>query len=216
MAPPVFVLHGLMMKSLAMEPLAIRLRRAGFAPQRWSYDSTRLDVPAVCAGLAEAIGRTGSTATPVHLVGHSLGGVLAVETLRRYPDLPVSRIVGLGSPLRGACVAQVAATHRIFRHFVGQSAGLLGMGTCVDDLPEGIQVGVVAGNQSVGLGRLVRRLEGPNDGTVRVWETKPDGLSDHCVVASTHTGLPFSLHVAALAVCFLREGRFSPAGQAGV
>ena len=41
-------------------------------------------------------------AGPVALVGHSLGGLVALEALRRQPDLPVSRVVCLGSPLRGS------------------------------------------------------------------------------------------------------------------
>src|SRR4030095_2345064 len=42
----------------------------------------------------------GATARPVHLVGHSLGGLLARSIAVRRPDL-VASVVTLGSPLPG-------------------------------------------------------------------------------------------------------------------
>lgn len=42
----------------------------------------------------------GATARPVHLVGHSLGGLLARSVAVRRPDL-VASVVTLGSPFRG-------------------------------------------------------------------------------------------------------------------
>lgn len=67
---------------------------------------------------------------------------------------------------------------------------------------------MVAGNVARGIGRLLTRFDGESDGTVGLDETRLPGLADHCVVASSHTGLVFSAEAARQAACFLREGRF--------
>jgi hypothetical protein len=43
---------------------------------------------------------------------------------------------------------------------------------------------------------------------VPVAETRLPGLTDHCVIDTTHTGLLFSAEAAAAAIAFLRHGRF--------
>jgi hypothetical protein len=74
----------------------------------------------------------------------------------------------------------------------------------------GVQpVGVIAGSAGFGFGRLLIRLERPNDGTVTVAETRLDGIADHVVVAAAHTALLFSRAAAAATLSFLLEGRFS-------
>ena len=45
---------------------------------------------------------------PLALLGHSLGGLIALEALNREPDLPVTRVVCLGSPLRGSHAARIS------------------------------------------------------------------------------------------------------------
>jgi len=68
---------------------------------------------------------------------------------------------------------------------------------------------MVAGNVPQGLGRYFARFDGGSDGTVAIAETELPGLADHCVVASSHSGLVFSPEATRQAVNFLREGRFS-------
>jgi hypothetical protein len=59
----------------------------------------------------------------------------------------------------------------------------------------------------IGIGAL---LTAPHDGTVSVEETRLAGLSDHCTVDATHTGLLFSPDVADRTIAFLRNGTFAP------
>ena len=73
-------------------------------------------------------------------------------------------------------------------------------------------VGMVAGNVAHGLGHFFARFDGESDGTVAVAETRLPGLADHCVVASSHSGLVFSAEAARQAVAFLRDGHFSVPG----
>lgn len=70
-------------------------------------------------------------------------------------------------------------------------------------------LGVIAGTAPVGLGRVLGRLTGANDGVVCVSETMVDGMKEQALVAHGHSALIFSPRVARLVERFLREGRFS-------
>jgi pimeloyl-ACP methyl ester carboxylesterase len=144
---------------------------------------------------------------PVHLVAHSLGGLVVLETLSRYQKLPPGRVVCMGSPIAGSTAARGLAGKGL--GIASGRAGALLRGGLVA-LPPGRQVGMLAGAKSVGLGKFFSSFDGQNDGTVMVWETRLAGLADHAVIQSSHTGLVFSEQAAALAADFLETGRFRP------
>lgn len=204
----VILLHGLWMPRLSMQWLARRLRAMGFAPEVFGYATVAGGPDAAVPRLAEHLrGR------PAYLLAHSLGGLVALTTLERHPDLPVSRVVCLGSPLCGSGAAKGLAGHAWSAASLGRSADLLrrGCGPWRGDA----EVGVVAGSTPLGLGRYFGRFSGANDGTVAVDETRLPGLADHTVVATSHTGLLLSPEVARQAVAFFRRGRFDTAGATG-
>lgn len=194
-----------MMRRPAMWPLAARLRAQGFPTETFGY-GTLWDGPArAMERLAMRLYAYGDG--PVHLVAHSLGGLIAAETLNRYQKLPPGRLVCIGSPLAGSEAARGLAD-RGLGFLAGKSGPLLRGGLI--QLPRGREVGMVAGIRSVGLGKYFGRLEGPNDGTVAMWETRLPGLADHVAVPSSHAGLIVSGPVARLAGNFLRTGVFRP------
>ena len=201
-APHVLLLHGIWNAKAWLGPLAARLRAAGFGVEVFGYPSVfggpEVAIPHLIARLRDS--------EPVALLGHSLGGLIALEALNREPDLPVTRVVCLGSPLRGSHAARGLAGRAWTSPALGRSAGLLQRGF---ERWEGKQpVGMVAGNVPHGLGRYFTSFEDESDGTVAVAETRLPGLTDHCVVASSHSGLVFSTAAASQAMHFLREGRF--------
>lgn len=195
------MLHGIWNADLWVRPLARRLSQAGFDARVFGYHS-------ISGGPSVAIARLAARlrgGPPTHLVGHSLGGLIALETLRRQPWLPVPRLVCLGSPLRGSATAK-ALQQRGWGGVLGRSATLLDRG-CLP-WPGPTEVGMVAGDIPRGLGRVLAGLGEDSDGTVALEETRLPGLTDHCAVHASHTGLAFSPVAAAQAACFLREGRF--------
>src|SRR3546814_18686339 len=74
--------------------------------------------------------------------------------------------------------------------------------------PPGPEVGMIAGSLPHGLGGLLARFEGDNDGTVLVEETRSPQLADHVVVAASPSGLLFSAEAIAQTVAFLGTGPF--------
>lgn len=196
------MLHGIWNAKAWLALLAGRLRGEGFDVEVFGY-------PSVLGGPDIAVPRLITRlrgSEPVAVLGHSLGGLIALEALRREPDLPVTQVVCLGTPLRGSGAARGLAGHAWTAPALGRSAGLLQTG--LDRWEGKARVGMVAGNVPHGLGRYFARFEGESDGTVAVDETRLPGLADHCVVACSHSGLVFSADAARQAAHFLREGRF--------
>jgi pimeloyl-ACP methyl ester carboxylesterase len=211
MPVPVLLLHGLWMRSAALGLLARRLRAAGFAVSTLDYPSVH-GGPDVALPLLTAHVRSLGPG-PLRIVAHSLGGLMALAALRDAPELPVDRIVCLGSPLCGSAAAQGLARWPGGTRVLGHSLSLLRSG-----LPEWqgqAQVAVIAGTLPLGLGALPGRLPRPHDGTVAVAETRLPGLAAHCTMPVSHSGLVFSRTVAERTVQFLRDGRFAPEASTG-
>ena len=202
---PVLLLHGLLMRSPALVPMALRLRKRGFAPIIFSY-STLWRAPAQAMERL-AMRLYAFSEGPVHLVAHSLGGLVAAETLNRYQDLPGGRLVCLGSPIAGSAAARGLLARRL--SFISGKSGSLLRGGLMQ-LPSRRQVGMIAGARSFGLGKFFGAVDGLNDGTVAVWETRLPGLTDHAVIQASHSGMIFSPLTAELTANFLETGYFRP------
>jgi alpha-beta hydrolase superfamily lysophospholipase len=199
----VILIHGLWMRAFSLGLLRKRLVADGFAVDTFDYASVAGGPEPAIAQLRERL-RAAPTIT-THLVGHSLGGLVALEALRNVADLPHGRVVCLGSPLRGSRAAQRLSAWPGGTWLVGRSLDLLRRG--IADWDGSREVGVIAGRVPFGLGVLVDGLAHPHDGTVAVAETELPGIAAHTVVAATHTGLVFSDEVAQLTGHFLRHGR---------
>ncbi|HSH84055.1 MAG TPA: hypothetical protein VK979_02700, partial [Guyparkeria sp.] len=65
---------------------------------------------------------------------------------------------------------------------------------------------MIAGTRPLGPGRLLpETLDGPNDGTVAVAETRVPGLAAHECLPVNHFGMLLSRLVAEMAIAFLHE-----------
>lgn len=205
-APPrALVLHGVWNPRLMVWPVVRHLCRSGIEAAAFGYPSILADPRSVLPQLRHTIIERQVTC----LVGYSLGGLLSLLAVRDWPDCPVRRIVCLGSPLNGSDTARWLADHRC-TVVLGGSAGLLCEGLIeAGDLPPELQVGMVAGIQARGIGRLLGAQGRRSDGTVAVAETRWPGLAAHCRVRCSHTGLPWHAAAQAQAGHFLLHGRFA-------
>ncbi len=202
----VVLVHGIWMTGLEMSLLALRLRSAGFATERFFYHSL-FSTP---AQNAERLNRflQQQKAKSIHLVAHSLGGIVLLHLFHNYVDLPSGRVVLLGSPVQGSGVAKRLNGSILTRGLIGRSGeqGLLG------DAPAwkgGHDLGVIAGSSGFGVGDIVGGLEGPGDGTVSLSETWLPGASDYSQIPVSHTGMIVSKAVATELVSFLQTGGFT-------
>ncbi len=214
MTDHVILLHGLWMRGFALLRLHRRMTEAGFRVHRFDYFSVAAsperNLERLHQRVQELAARNDASGTSaVHLVGHSLGGLLALQVCQADAKLPPGRVVCLGSPLMGSAAARgFAGLGRSGEVLLGGNRQLLERGLTRWDGPR--EVGMIAGRRPIGLGSVLADMQGDHDGTVAVAETRLPGLAGHCVVESSHTGLLFSADVAALAARFLRSGSFDP------
>jgi pimeloyl-ACP methyl ester carboxylesterase len=200
----VILVHGLWMNGLAMLPLAWRLERCGFEVTRHGYQSVRRGLRENARRLAAVCEKSG---VPLNLVGHSLGGLLIMTLLHNHPQVKVHRVVLVGSPYANSAAAQGMARFTTSRGMLGR--------TLQDwlrqprpPIPDGVELGVIAGDVAIGLGRLVAHLPRPNDGVVILDETHIPGAADSIVLHTSHTAM-LVLPAVARAVCaFLKNGSF--------
>lgn len=194
-----------------MLALRRRLQHAGFAVHGFEYASVVAQPQRSLARLRtamRALMKDRSSSRRVHLVGHSLGGIVALQCVRGASDLPPGRVVCLGTPLTGSAAARGLLDWPIGARMLGYSMRALLDG--VDEWNGTREVGVIAGCMPHGLGAHLAHFDGAHDGTVSIAETRLPGIAGHCVVQASHTGLLLSAAAARQTVAFLRNGRFEP------
>jgi pimeloyl-ACP methyl ester carboxylesterase len=197
----VVLVPGLWMPAALMAVFAARLSRAGYAVHRFGYWG-RDPVEANIERLARYIdGRC------VHLVGHSLGGVLIYDLLASRPQLRCGNVVLLGAPVRGCFAGRRLAAAALGRWMMGACAPRWNERDAAWRRRE--PLGVIAGTRPLGLGRALGALPGENDGVVRVAETAVDGMSEQVLLPMGHSWLPLSRRVASMVDRFLKAGRFA-------
>ena len=199
------LVHGLWYGPASLALLALRLGGHELSCHRFGYPTLRQSVTANAAHLARFIRDLGSD--PVDLVGHSLGGLVILRLFATHCDLPPGRVVLLGSPARGSSVAARLVDVRPLRPLIGRARSALER--VHTHAPSDREIGVIAGTQGLGLGRIVHALDRPNDGTIAVSETRLSGVADRLELPVSHTGLVLSRAVADAVARFLHGGRFA-------
>jgi pimeloyl-ACP methyl ester carboxylesterase len=208
MTETVVLVHGVWMTGLEMHQLERQVRACGYDTVMFNYRSLLQPLAHNAARLIDRVRQ--QDATTVHLVGHSLGGLVILRALQDQPDLINGRIVLLGSPVNGSVIAKRVQRYWFSRWSLGRSGkgALLGDGPRWQGQPP---LGVIAGTRPVGIGRLLGGFDGANDGTVALAETAIAGATATMTVDTGHFGLLYSTAVAQAVCAFLHQGRFAAA-----
>ena len=201
----VILIHGLWMNAAALYVLHLRMQRCGFHPVRFGYPTVRAGLAKSAAQLSRLIESLDTDA--IHIVAHSMGGLVVFRALNLHRDPRVQRVVLMGSPIVGSQSGRRLASHHAGRLLLGANSHVWGTHGFLD-APEGVEIGVIAGTMPVGIGRLVGRLSRPHDGTVSVAETNLDSATDTIHLHVSHTAMLFSGNVGRQACHFLRHARF--------
>ncbi|MGA9855808.1 MAG: alpha/beta fold hydrolase [Gammaproteobacteria bacterium] len=203
----VFV-HGLYMTGLELGLLRLRVTQDGFQTHQFHYHTVLEPVTENARRLAEYILQL--RATTLHLVGHSLGGLVILRMLEMHPNIPSGRVVLMGSPVRGSIAAR-NIVHRNWGWLLGQSGvdGLAEEHEPVWDRKR--ELGVLVGTAGPGFRLTHPELPEPHDGLVAVQETRIVGATDQIELDVHHTGMLFSQEVAEQVIGFLNNGLFSHA-----
>ncbi|MDE2235493.1 MAG: alpha/beta hydrolase [Gammaproteobacteria bacterium] len=201
----VFV-HGLYMTGLELGLLRLRVGQGGFQTHIFHYHTLLEPVQENARLLLEYL-RQLKAGNSLHLVGHSLGGLVILRMFELHPDLPPGRVVLMGSPVRGSIAAR-SMMHGHWGWLLGQS----GPGGLADEhepvWDQQRELGILVGTAGPGLRPRREQLPEPHDGLVSVQEARIPGATDMVELDVHHTGMLFSQEVADQVVSFLNRGRF--------
>lgn len=192
----VLLLHGLSRTRLSLWVLERDLVRAGYRVLNESYRSHDHTVDELATGLAERLAALDddTSVLRIHIVTHSLGGIVARAALAKGKPAKMGRIVMLAPPNRGSRLARLFS-RSLGRYLMPLDALSDAGDSFVNRLgPAPVEVGVIAAEW---------------DGKVPVESTHLAGEADHLVVRhATHTWLMNRGDVRRQTEAFLRDGRF--------
>lgn len=207
----IVIVHGIWMNGIAMQVIAHLLEQRGFRTHRVSYDFLGASPAENAESLCEEIRALGEP--EVHLVAHSLGGIVVLHLLNTHPELAIGRVVLLGSPVKGSDVARRVHDKAFLRPLLGRSIekGLLGGAPGYDGR---VPLGIVTGSARFGVSSLLYPSESVSDGVVAESETELDNVTERVSVPRSHSALIFSRLCAEHVARFIRTGTFRERGGA--
>jgi triacylglycerol lipase len=209
--PAVVLLHGLGRTHRSMAPLRRYVEGLGYETWSRTYPSRRQSLGALAGEVAEWI-RRDLGPRPLIGVTHSMGGIL-IRYMREH--LAWRGVLMLAPPNQGSVVAAQLAGKPFFRWVYGPAVSELGDGSAWPPPPE--PFAVVAGTRGPSWGNLPSWLirgmrllpvDEAHDGTVRVAETRLDGMVGFAEVEASHTFLMNHPATRELVRRFLATGCF--------
>jgi triacylglycerol esterase/lipase EstA (alpha/beta hydrolase family) len=205
----VILVHGLWMNGGVLLLQQRWLRERGFSVRRFSYPSWHGSLADNVGLLSRFVAETpGET---IHLVAHSLGGLVSLSLLadtEEKSDPRIHRLVLMATPCAGSHCGDVlhanpalaALTGRTYKDWSSRPRR---------DVRSDVEVGVIAGTEGIGMGRLIPGLTRPNDGLITVAETALPTAKDRIELPVSHSGMLVSPECSAQVASFLRNGAFA-------
>ncbi len=203
---------GLWTPAFLLLPLLKKLSRHGHRVHRFPLSARRY-TPAENARRL-ALWLDSIDADVVHLVGHSLGGVVLLHLFEQgYSHRGDDRacVILLACPAQGSRLARQLVNGkcaRLWRFLLGRSIerGLLG------DVPawdSAVCLRVVAGTRQAGIASVIFPQPGIGDGVVGLEEARVDGYQDLQQMPVSHAGFLFSDKISRLLLAHLADLRLS-------
>ncbi|MFM9889174.1 MAG: esterase/lipase family protein [Rickettsiales bacterium] len=203
----VVLLHGFLSHRVTMWRLAQAFEREGYRVLNLGFPSRRESVEALAEHLLPKLKiRLEGTSGPVHFIGHSLGGRVALALAERPELAPrAGRIVTLGTPYGGQKAAGFFASNARVKNWMGDAGAALAQAMPEHGLPPGAELGVINGQ----LPWSGLWPSGPTDGVVPLATAVPAQLPHTRITLPVgHMVMPLSDEVIGAASRFVRDGRF--------
>lgn len=213
----VVALHGILRSAKVWTALGEVLSEDGYNVAAIEYPSTQQPITAFADQLQELL-QSLSGIDKVHLVVHSMGGLIVRAWCQKYSDARVHRLVMMGTPNRGAEIALMLRDNPVFQLVFGPAGQQLvhqsdeSAGQFVAQLPiPALETGVIAGSRGDDRG-FNPLIPGDDDGIVSTSSARLPGAVDYYPVKVLHSFLPLSGEVITATRRFLNTGAFRKSG----
>lgn len=201
----VLLVHGLWNRGWAMTAIARRLRAHGHEVRVFSYPTRGDSLEGHADELHKFI--SGMGIEELHMVGHSMGGLVILNMLSRFDDVPPGRVVLMGTPLKGAAVVKRLERLPGQKVLFGKARKNLLQG--FEHIPDNHETGMIRGTRAMGLGRIAGKPDEPSDGSVAISETQVEGLKDTIELPVAHSEMLLSADVQKQIEQFILHGSFN-------
>ncbi len=210
----VLLLHGIIRSSKSMTKMRQAFEKEGYKVFSFDYPSTRVDIQDSAEYLHRAILALGGI-EEINFVVHSMGGLVVRAYLSKHCDKRIKRMVMLGVPNLGACMADQFKANAIYRVMFGPAGQQLGRDPdgLIAKLPTpDFEFAVIAGARGMvnGFNPLI---PGDDDGTVSVTSARLQGAADSVAVHVLHSVLMKSDQVIDYSIRFIKTGRLRKTGK---
>ena len=116
----IIILHGLGMSSLSLKYIGTQIHKSGMDVIYIDYPSKKRSIDELVEGILEDISKLSLEQYDcVHLLGHSLGGVIARMLVHEDYFNNHTKIIALGAPNRGSSLALWLQKYKFFRWYFG-------------------------------------------------------------------------------------------------
>ena len=226
-AKVVILLHGLLGSTERMNTLEHELSASNeFQVINIAYSSTQKTVAENAKAFNQVIENLGSEVKEIHFVAHSLGNIVIrryihdrTQNKSNHADLnsirKLKRVVMLGPPNQGSRLANIFKDNLLFRAGAGVGGqelsnhwARLEPTLALPTSAPGCEFGIISGVQNPAGGFDNLLLDGKDDWTVSVAETRLAGATDTYEVAAFHGHMVHHPDVIKATERFLKFGYF--------
>ena len=198
------LLHGMGRTRASMALLGRRFYQEGYDVFLFGYNPRAETVDELSLRLKDYVSDRVQTET-YHFVGHSLGNIIIRNGFRWSYRPGLGRVVMIAPPNGPAELASVLKDSALYRFWTGDSGQKLADASFYETLPiPEVDFGVIAGD-----GGPMVTFDEPNDGVVRVANTRLQSMIDWIVVPRTHTFIMMAPETFAYCHRFLQSGKFT-------
>ena len=208
----VILLHGMGRTKRSMNKLEKFLSRNGYHILNLEYPSTLKPIQTLVENhLAPVVvRRQQENPGKIHVVTHSLGGILIRQYLQIHTLPEGSRVVMLSPPNKGSELADYLRDLWLYKWRNGPAGQQLGTGprSVPNTLrPVDAEIGVITGNRSFNP-LFSQLIPGSDDGKVSVERARLDEMKDFIVIPATHTFIMRNSMALEQVLYFLENGEF--------
>lgn len=203
----VVLLHGIFRSSKAMLRVQNRLEKDGYLVVPFDYPSTRVDISASAKMLDDVI-KSLDGVEKISFVTHSMGGLIVRSWLGQGGDARARCLVMMGTPNKGAEVADILKDWHLYRLILGPAGQQLvaHQSGVIAKLPvPKIPFAVIAGGKGTDDG-YNPLIPGDDDGLVAVASAHLEGAEDSMTLPVLHSFLPFNADVINAVSLYLKTG----------